>query len=169
VTHLVAVDDVGHLHARFQFVALHVHRKDADVAGLHVVGDLGWQVGQGTRRQVLQHEGLEGRSQLQQLLRDAGGDVAAGVVSDEGNLLARLNAQASVDRVAGARREFGIERGLGEIGENGLNQEMSFHTMVIACSGCQYHEIVITSSLQAARDLLFASASRSLVGLKASS
>ena len=107
VAHPAAVHDVGHLHARLQFVALHIHGKDADVAGLHVLGDLGWKVGQRTRRKIFQHEGLEGRAQLRQLLRNAGGDVAAGIVGDERDLLVRLDAQAGVDRVAGAGRESG--------------------------------------------------------------
>ncbi len=126
VAHLAAVHDVGHLHARLQLVALHLDGEDADIAGFHVVGDLRRQVGQRAWRQVFQHERLEGRAQLRQLLSDAGGDLATGVVGDQRDLFARLNAKASVDRVVSARREFGIESSFGEIGENWLSQEQSF-------------------------------------------
>ncbi len=68
VAHLAAVDDVGHLHARLQFVALRVHGEDADLAGLHVVGDRGGKIGQRTRRQILQHEGLERRAHASQFV-----------------------------------------------------------------------------------------------------
>ena len=46
----------------FSSLRLHPHGEDADVAGLHVFGDLVRQAGQRARREIFQHEGLEGRS-----------------------------------------------------------------------------------------------------------
>ncbi len=129
MAHLAAIDDVGHLHARLQLVALHLDGEDGDVAGLHVLGDLTRQVGQRARRQVFQHERLEGRAQLLQLGGDAGGDLATFVVGDDRDLLRRLDAEAGIDRVVGARRELGIERCFGEIGESWLNQVSTFRIM----------------------------------------
>ncbi len=64
VAHAPPVDDARHLHARLQFVGLHPHGEDAHVAGLHVFRDLAGQAGQRARRQIFQHEGLEGTADL---------------------------------------------------------------------------------------------------------
>ena len=66
VPHPAPVHDVGHLHARLQFVALRVHGEDADFAGLHVVGDLLRQISQRARRQVFQHKRPERRTEARQ-------------------------------------------------------------------------------------------------------
>ncbi len=116
VAHAAAVDDLGHLHARLQLVGLHPHGEDAHVAGLHVFRDLVRQAGQRARRQIFQHKGLEGAANLDQFLRDAGGNFPARVVGDQRDLFRGLNAQAGVHRVVGAGREFGIEFDPGDIG-----------------------------------------------------
>ena len=124
VTHLAAIDDVGHLHARLQLVALHSDGEDPDVAGFHVVGDFLRKRSQRTRREIFQYEGLEGRAQVREFMRDAGRDLATSVVGDQRDFFARLNAEAGVDGVMRAGRELGVKSGFGEIGENGLNQDI---------------------------------------------
>src|SRR5271165_1507785 len=46
VPNLAAVDHVGHLHARAQFVGLRLHGEDANLAGLEIVHDLFRKIGQ---------------------------------------------------------------------------------------------------------------------------
>ena len=89
VAHAAAIDDVGHLHARLQLVLLHSDGEDADVAGLHVVGDFAGQAGERASRDFFQHERFEWGPDLGQLLYDAGGDLAVGRVGDDGDFLAR--------------------------------------------------------------------------------
>jgi len=51
--------------------------KTLTLTGLHVLGNLGWQIGQWAWRQAFQHEGLKRRPQLGQFLRQAGRDLPA--------------------------------------------------------------------------------------------
>ena len=59
VAHLAAVHDVGHLHARAQFVGLRFHREDADLAGFHVVEHVARHVGKRPRREIFEDPGVE--------------------------------------------------------------------------------------------------------------
>ena len=72
VADLAAVDHIGHLHARLQFVGLRLHRKDADLAGFEVVHDFTRQIGQRTRRKFFQNPGPVGSAQSFQFMDDAG-------------------------------------------------------------------------------------------------
>ena len=58
VPHLAAVDDIGHLHARPQFVGLRPNREDADVARLHILEYLARHVVQGPRGEIFENPGV---------------------------------------------------------------------------------------------------------------
>ena len=79
-----------------QFVALRLHGEDADLAGLHVVADLARHVGQRTRRQVFQHERVEGqRPDFQFVRRVLAAISATGSIGDQRDFLVGLDAQAA--------------------------------------------------------------------------
>ena len=80
-------------------LALRLHREDADLAGLHVVQDFTRQIGQRPRRQFFQDPGVIGRPQTLQFVHQAGGDFARGLIGDDGDFLAGLDAQAHVHRI----------------------------------------------------------------------
>ncbi len=126
VAHAPAIHDIGHLHARFQLVALYIHRKNADLAGLHVVGDFPRKTGERAFGDFLEDKGLERRTDFDQFLRDAGGDLAAGQVGDDRDLFLGLNPQAGIHRVVGARRELGVEGRGGQVGQQWWRQAASF-------------------------------------------
>ena len=111
VAHLAAIDDVGELHARAQLVALHVHGQDADLAPLHVLGDRRRQVAQRPLGDLLEDERLVGRADLLDLVDQAGRDVLAIAIGNHRHALVRLDVEADADRIPGARRQAGIERG----------------------------------------------------------
>ncbi len=126
VPHATPVDDIGHLHSRFQLVTLNVDRENADLAGLHVFGNLRRQASQRAFRQVLQHESLERRTDFDQLIGDAGSDVPAGQVGDDRDLFVGLNPQAGLHGVAGPRRKLGVEWSGGQIGQQWWCQATPF-------------------------------------------
>ncbi len=110
MAHAAAIDDVGHLHARSQLVRLHVHGEDADLALLHVGGDDVGQRGQRPRREVFEDERLARRRRpVVDLVDQAGGDVFAFAVGDDGDALVRLDVEADANRVAGAGEQFGVD------------------------------------------------------------
>ncbi len=109
VPHLAAIDHGGHLHARAQLVRLRFDREDADVAGLHVVEDRARHVLERPRREFFEHEHVVVVDAALQLMRQARSDFQAGDVRDQRDLLVRLDAQAGLDRVAGAGAEVRVE------------------------------------------------------------
>ena len=74
VAHVAAVDDVGHLHARVQFVGLDLDGEDGDLGGLHVGEDGGGHVGERARGQVFEDEGVPAAAARFELVRKGGGD-----------------------------------------------------------------------------------------------
>jgi len=106
VAHAAAIDDIGHLHARVEFVGLHLHGKDGDRRGFHVFEDGGRHVCEGALGEVFEDEGVKWAATLVQLRSDGSGDRLGNAIGDEGDLLVRLNAQAGEDGGAGAGDEF---------------------------------------------------------------
>ena len=109
VPHLAPGDHFGHLHARLQLVSLHLGGEYADLAAFHVVENLCRQSDQRPRRQIFQDERLLARANSLYFSGQAGGNLASGLVSDQGDFLTRLNSQANAHGVAGAGSQLRIE------------------------------------------------------------
>ena len=107
---LPPVHDIRHLHARLQFVALHLHREDADLACLQIVQNLLRQIASAAAPPILQHERLVRRAHLLQFVHEAAAISLRRLIGDDRDFLRGLHAQAHVHRIARARSQFGIER-----------------------------------------------------------
>ncbi len=110
VADLAAVHDVGHLHARLQFVSLRLHGEDADLAGLKIGGDHLRKIRQGTRCHILQHPGAIRAAHCFQFAHQRGRDFQTCFVRDNGHFFGGLYAQAHAHSVARAGRQLGIKR-----------------------------------------------------------
>ena len=106
VAHVAAVDDVGHLHARVEFVRLHLHREDGDLRRLHVVKDRGGHVVERAGREVFEDEGVPGTAALGKLGGKGSSDWLGGAVGDERDFLVGLDTQTGDHGGAGAGDEF---------------------------------------------------------------
>src|SRR5579863_1965478 len=112
VADLAAIDHVGHLDARAEFIRLHLDGKDGDLAGFQVVENLAWQVFQRAVCQFLQNPGVVRCAHLLEFSNDGGGNLKGDFVRNDTHALAWLNAQADVHGVVSPGGEFGIEGNL---------------------------------------------------------
>src|SRR5690349_15844798 len=110
VTNLAAVYDVGHLHARAQFVGLRLHGEDADLAGVQIVDDFGWQIAERARREVFQNPCAIGSANGLQFVNNACGNFLGRFVGDDRDFLVWPHAQADLDGVAGSGSKLWVER-----------------------------------------------------------
>ena len=133
VAHAAAIDDVGHLHARVQFVGLDLDGEDGDGGGFHVFEDCGGHVSKRARREVFEDEGVEGAAALFQLRSDGGGDGLGDAVGDERDLLVGLDAEAGEDGGAGAGDEFSGE-GLREQVRSGCGKACDDRAPMLGCA-----------------------------------
>jgi len=97
-----AVDDIGHLHTRLEFIALGDDCKNADLARLHVVENFFWEIDQRTRRKFFENPRAVRRANGLNFMDDAGRDFGRSFIGDDRDFLFRLHAQTNVDRVARA-------------------------------------------------------------------
>jgi len=86
-----------------------LHCEDADLAGLQVICDLLGQGNQGARSEILQNPSSIGSANSFYFVDQAGRDFSCRLISNNCNFLAGLNAQADIDRIAGAGNKFRIE------------------------------------------------------------
>ena len=107
VAHVAAVDHVGHLHARAEFIGLHLDGKDGHLRGFHVGEDGGGHVGERARRKILEHETVPAAAARFEFVRDGGGNGFGHAIGNQRDLFFRLDAQTGEDRRACAGREIG--------------------------------------------------------------
>jgi len=99
MANLPPIHHVSHLNPRSQFVRLHLHRKNRNLACLQVVQDRARQITQRTLRHVFEHPRMVRRSQLLEFMHNRRRNLGRRHVGDDANLFRRLNAQAHVHRV----------------------------------------------------------------------
>ena len=137
VAHVAAVDDVGHLHARVEFVGLDLDGEDRDLRGLHVGEDGGGHVDERARGQVFEDEGIPRAAALGQLRGQGSGNRLRGTVGDQRDLLRRLDAQAGGNGGERSRLEFrwdsrwkaGVGRSQSCVGIRVLAEDDDGHTV----------------------------------------
>src|SRR5208282_5543937 len=99
VPDLAPVHDVGHLHARLQFVGLSAHGKDADLACFEIFDDGQRQISHRTNGYVLEHPGLVAAANYLQFVHDRRRDLQARFVGDDGDFFGRQHAQTHTYRI----------------------------------------------------------------------
>ena len=77
-----------------------MHGEDADLTALHVVGDDGGECRERALGEVLQNERSVVRADLLDLVNQAGRDLLAGPIGDDGDALGRLDGETDANRVA---------------------------------------------------------------------
>ena len=102
VTHAAAVHDIGHLHARAQFIGLHLHGENRNLGRFHILKHRGGHVCERARREVFKNEGIERASALGELGGNRSCDGLRHAIGDQRDLFVRLNAQTGEDGGAGA-------------------------------------------------------------------
>jgi len=106
VPHAPPVNDVRHLHARVQFIGLHLHGEDGNLRALHIGQHRRRHIDQRTRSQVFQQKRVPLATPQSQLRAQRGGNRFGSAVGDQRDLFRRINAQASGHSRQRARLEF---------------------------------------------------------------
>ena len=109
VPDLAPVYHVRHVHARLQFVRLRLYSEDAYLTGFQIIQYLLRQIGQRTRRQILQDPCPVRRPDLLQFQNDGSSDFLRVLIGDDADFFMGCHAQADVHRIAGAGSKFRIE------------------------------------------------------------
>jgi hypothetical protein len=86
-----------------------VHGENADLALLHRRGDRRRQANQWPRRDVFEHEGRVRRADIFDLVHEAGRNLLALAIGDDGHAFRWLHGQTDANRVARAWAEFAIK------------------------------------------------------------
>ena len=112
MAHVAAVDYVGHLHARVEFIGLHLDRKDRYLRGFHIGEHLGGHVDERARGKVFEDERVPIAATLGELRGKSGGDGLGDAIGDERDLFRGVDAQARGSGRDRSRLEFrGVVKG----------------------------------------------------------